>query len=242
MTRFLVIKNWERLQHYKDRDPPWVKLYRDALTSEVWVLGSDCSRLLQIASTLLAARYNNRIPLNYKLLTRVASLDCSESEFDSAVAHLVEHSFLEIQADKPKSSPPAITDASKPLADCPSETETETEKTRPLDPRKTFLTIQEIYPAGTYRLNGWQQAEREYNRLIDFGTAAADLLEAVRQYTAQQTAIGKVGSQFVMSPATFFDLRESHWKGPFPLPKDPGQIRQDANIAAGQAWLAQERA
>jgi hypothetical protein len=54
MTAHFAICNWERFQHYKDRDPPWVKLYRDLLTSESWVLGTDLSRVVQIASTLLA--------------------------------------------------------------------------------------------------------------------------------------------------------------------------------------------
>src|SRR5262249_13633306 len=27
--RFLRIRNFERFQHYKDRRPPWIKLYRD---------------------------------------------------------------------------------------------------------------------------------------------------------------------------------------------------------------------
>ena len=25
------IKNWNRFQHFKDRKPPWIKLYRDIL-------------------------------------------------------------------------------------------------------------------------------------------------------------------------------------------------------------------
>lgn len=115
--RYLVIKSWDKFQHYKDRDPPWIKLYRDTFTTESWVLGTDLSRLLQLASTMLAARYNNQIPLNYRLLTKVASLDCDEASFMAAIAHLEEYKFLEIQGEeeKPKES------ASKALATCSSE-------------------------------------------------------------------------------------------------------------------------
>src|SRR5690606_19747530 len=28
---YLTVKNFERFQHYKDRNPPWIKLYNDLL-------------------------------------------------------------------------------------------------------------------------------------------------------------------------------------------------------------------
>src|SRR5712671_1241697 len=97
MAEILTVCNWQRFQHYKDRDPPWVKLYRDLLTTESWVLGTDLSRLVQIASILLAARYSNQIPMQWSLLKKVSSLDCSEKQFLQAVRHLETTNFLEIQ-------------------------------------------------------------------------------------------------------------------------------------------------
>lgn len=93
----IVVRNWEKFQHYADRDPTWIKLYRDVLTTEAWVLGTDISRLLQIAITLLAARYKNSIPNQWALIKKVASLDFSEVQFKKALAHLSEQKFLEIQ-------------------------------------------------------------------------------------------------------------------------------------------------
>lgn len=94
---YISLKGWEKFQHYKDRDPPWVKLYRDLLTTESWVLGTDTSRLVQVASILLAARYINRIPYRWGLIKKVASLDCAEKQFDEAIRHLADTGFLEIQ-------------------------------------------------------------------------------------------------------------------------------------------------
>jgi hypothetical protein len=126
MSGWISVVGWDRFQHYKDRDPPWVKLYRDLLTTESWVLGTDCSRLVQVASVLLAARYENKIPYRWSLIKKVASLDCSEKEFNSALQHLVEHNFLQTQKlTKAEKSPSQ--DASDALAKCASETETETE-------------------------------------------------------------------------------------------------------------------
>lgn len=120
--KVLCVKNWERFQHYKDRDPPWVKLYRDLLTSESWVLGTDLSRVVQVASTLLAPRYENKIPYRWNLLKKVMTLECTEAAFDKAVDHLVAANFFEIQEvtneEKVVAQP-----ASTPLATCTTETE-----------------------------------------------------------------------------------------------------------------------
>lgn len=130
MARVLCICNWQRFQHYKDRDPPWVKFYRDMLTSESWVLGTDHSRLVQAASILLAARYGNRIPYRFDLVKKVASLDLSEPEFHAAIEHLSATNFLEVQeVTEPRK--PAEQIASAALASCTSEKrreETEAEK------------------------------------------------------------------------------------------------------------------
>ncbi len=122
----LAVKSWERFQHYKDRDPPWVKLYRDTLTSESWVLGSDLSRVIQVASMLLAPRYENQIPYRFDLLKEVMHLKCTEAAFKKAVEHLVDANFLEIQQGT-RDSKVVAQSASTTLATCTSETETETE-------------------------------------------------------------------------------------------------------------------
>jgi hypothetical protein len=116
----ICVKGWEQYQHYKDRSPPWVKLYREMLTAESWVLGTDLSRLVQVASMLLAARYGNRIPYRFDLIKKVASLDCSEKQFTEAIRHLTATDFLEIQQVTDASVSVAQA-ASTPLASCTSE-------------------------------------------------------------------------------------------------------------------------
>lgn len=116
----LSLVNWAHLQHYKDRNPPWLKLYRDLLTSESWVLGTDQSRLVQVASIMLAARYNNEIPLRFDLLKRVASFDMSEKQFMTAVDHLATVGYCEIkEIDSPLATCKQL--ASNGLATCNTE-------------------------------------------------------------------------------------------------------------------------
>lgn len=120
---FISLCKWEEFQHYKDRDPPWIKLYRDILTTEAWVLGTDTSRLVQVASMLLAVRYKNRIPFNWPLLKKVASLDCSEKDFRAAVLHLEASGFLTVEKIQQVTEETGCLehDASKALATCTSE-------------------------------------------------------------------------------------------------------------------------
>lgn len=126
--KVLCVKNWERFQHYKDRDPPWVKLYRDLLTSESWVLGTDLSRVVQVASTLLAPRYENKIPYRWNLLKKVMSLECTEAAFDKSIDHLVQANFLEIH-EVTEEIKVVAQSASTTLATCTSETEQRREET-----------------------------------------------------------------------------------------------------------------
>lgn len=75
MAQFLRIREWARFQHYKDRDPPWIKLHRELLTSQTWVSLDDASRVLAIALMLLAAGTDNKIPADAGYLKRVAYLN-----------------------------------------------------------------------------------------------------------------------------------------------------------------------
>lgn len=112
--KYFSVKNFPRYQHYKDRNPAWVKLYREILTSESWVLGTDLSRVVQVASMLLAPRYDNKIPHCFHLLKKVMHLECKEAQFAQAIKHLAQTDFLEIQGLEE----PCYQDASMLLADC----------------------------------------------------------------------------------------------------------------------------
>lgn len=111
---YISIVSWAKYQHYKDRNPPWIKLHRDLLTSETWVSSSDASKALAIALMMLAAEHGNRIPANPRYIQRRAYL---EKEPD--LQGLVDLQFIEIVQEND--------DASKPLADCKQVAPTETE-------------------------------------------------------------------------------------------------------------------
>ena len=69
------IVNWARFQHYRERNPPWIKLHREILTSRVWVTGTDADRVLAIALMLVAASTDNAIPDDPAYIKRLAYLN-----------------------------------------------------------------------------------------------------------------------------------------------------------------------
>jgi hypothetical protein len=244
MARVLVVKSWDRYQHYKDRDPPWVKLYRDTLTTEAWVLGTDLSRLLQLASTMLAARYSNKIPLTFPLLRKVMSLDCTEPDFASAIAHLVEYDFLEIQevADVPKP------DASSVLAACTSETEQRQSRGRGREDRSAGKpptdeapSWAEDFKAAFPRRAGdpnWRGAWRAAGARIAEGHTVAEFLAGAGRYAEFCRVTGKLNSEFVQQASRFLGPGKQFLE-PWTPPPTKAQTAQDANLDASQQWLRQ---
>lgn len=62
--RTFSVKNFEKFQHYKDRAPPWIKLYNELLDDYEFGLLPDASKMHLVAIWLLASRSENKIPLD----------------------------------------------------------------------------------------------------------------------------------------------------------------------------------
>jgi hypothetical protein len=60
--RFLRVKNWEKFQHYKKRNPPWIRLYNEVLDDYAFGRLQDASKWHAVGLWLLASRFDNRIP------------------------------------------------------------------------------------------------------------------------------------------------------------------------------------
>lgn len=104
--QYLRVKNWGEHQHYKDRNPPWIKLHRALLDDYEFCQLSDESKAHLVLIWLLASQSGGRIPAEPAFL---ASKIGSRKRPDLNV--LVAAGFL-----IPESPPEQ--DASKPLAPC----------------------------------------------------------------------------------------------------------------------------
>ncbi len=59
---FFRVTNWDQYQHYKDRDPTWIKLYARLLDDYGFATLPDNSKWHLIGIFLLASKQGNRIP------------------------------------------------------------------------------------------------------------------------------------------------------------------------------------
>ena len=70
MTHY-SIKGWSKFQHFKDRRPPWIKLYRDLLDDMEWhELDGDSAKTL-ISLWLIASENEGQLPDMRKLAFRL---------------------------------------------------------------------------------------------------------------------------------------------------------------------------
>lgn len=58
------VRNFEQFQHYKDRNPIWIKLYNSLLDDYDFGHLPDASKAHLLAIWLLASRYDNLLPLD----------------------------------------------------------------------------------------------------------------------------------------------------------------------------------
>lgn len=113
--KYFRVKNWDTYQHYKDRSPPWIKLHRDILSSQTWVMIDDDKKALAIACMLLAAGTDNKIPYDPAYIQRVSYLKKTPD-----LRPLLEVDFIEIIGETGE----VLADASNGLAsrtECSSE-------------------------------------------------------------------------------------------------------------------------
>lgn len=90
MTAYLQCANWSEFQHYKDRDPPWIKLHRKLLGNYAWAKLPDVAKAHVVGLWLIAARHDNKIPADPVWIGRQMG---ANDPVD--IERLVESGFLE---------------------------------------------------------------------------------------------------------------------------------------------------
>jgi hypothetical protein len=107
--RYFSVKNFEKFQHYKDRAPPWIKLYNELLDDYDFSCLQDASKLHLILIWLLASRSENKLPYDSEWVSRRIS---ANSPVDLAALH--QAGFIVV--DQPLQSAEQV--ASATLAEC----------------------------------------------------------------------------------------------------------------------------
>ena len=203
--KYFRLRNWTTFQHYKDRNPPWVKLHTELLDNYEFSRLQDASKLLAYCVILLAARSDNKIPADPEWIAERASL---KQEPD--LQPLFDVKFIEWIQELPE----AEQDDSETLAECEQDAspralargEAEERQSRGRVPRGTdpewWLDFKLAYPprAGD---QGWRRAQKAANARQSEGHTPDEFIAGAKRYAAFVAATGKSGTEYVKQTASF---------------------------------------
>lgn len=68
------IRNWKKYQHYKKRNPPWVKLHTSIFASDDWASLPDNSKLVMVICIMVASKFEGHLPKSCGVIQRFAYL------------------------------------------------------------------------------------------------------------------------------------------------------------------------
>lgn len=86
----MKIKNWSKFQHFKDRKPPWVKLYRELLDDIEWHLLDPKAAKVLTMLWLIASEYDGELPDSKTLAFRLRLSEKETKEAISKLSHWLE--------------------------------------------------------------------------------------------------------------------------------------------------------
>ena len=72
--KYFAVRNFYQFQHYKDRNPPWVKLHKAILEDEAFVNLPEFDRFVLWGCYLIAARFQNAAPNNPAFIQKFLKL------------------------------------------------------------------------------------------------------------------------------------------------------------------------
>jgi hypothetical protein len=107
----MKIKNWNKFQHFKDRKPPWVKLYRDVLDDMEWYELDPLASKVLVMCWLIASEDDGCLPnsktLAFRLrMTEKQTIDCLnklshwlEQDDINVISEQYQHDSLETETE-----------------------------------------------------------------------------------------------------------------------------------------------
>jgi hypothetical protein len=63
--QWIIVPNWHRFQHYKDREPVWIKIYTELNSRDDWWQLSDAQRGLLVTIWIEYARSRGRLSVRH---------------------------------------------------------------------------------------------------------------------------------------------------------------------------------
>ena len=127
--RTFHVKDFEKCQHYKDRSPPWIKLYNETLDDYEFASLPDAGKFHLIAIWLLASRSGNRIPFDpVWVARRINALDAVDLQLLADRGFIiVDQELRTVEHDASTAQARRLSREEERRAEAETETEAETE-------------------------------------------------------------------------------------------------------------------
>lgn len=154
MKNTFKVKNWAVFQHYKDRNPPWIKLHNHLLDDYEFECLPDATKSHLLCIWMLASRTNNEMIYDNLWVKRKIG---ANSTVD--LKSLLDAGFIELQGTEQDASK-ALVSEEKRREEAEAEEKTKTKFSIP--------TQQDVY---LYMLNRGFDSVQESEKFIDYYTS-----------------------------------------------------------------------
>lgn len=178
------IKNWNKFQHFKDRRPPWVKLYRDLLDDMEWHQLEPRAAKTLVMLWLIASENDGELPEAKTLAFRLRTTERSILDVVHELSHWLDQDDIGLLSDGCHVDAP----------------ETEVEKSRERDRlRASFEEFWAAYP----KKQGKGAAEKAFAKV----DVPIDVLLTAVAIHAKSASWLKEDGRYIPMPATWINQR-----------------------------------
>jgi hypothetical protein len=230
------IKNWSKFQHFKDRRPPWIKLYRDLLDDIDWHELDPLAAKCLVMIWLIASEDDGRLPDLKKLAFRLRLPENQIKSIVSKLSHWLEQDDITMISERYQDD----------LPETERETEKEREKETDISPKqvrtsysKEFELFWDGYPRDSNMSK--KEAFSAWKRISDEDRKKAT--EAVPHFSAYC----KANPDYRPIHAVRF-LTKARWEGFLQASEKPrggnrwGKAPHEMNPQELEEFLAEQRA
>lgn len=173
--KYFKVKNFDKFQHYKERNPPWIKVHRSIFDDYEFECLQDASKLHLMLIWVLASQCENKIPADPEWLKRKLGV---KGRVD--LKPLIDKGFLFCKQD---------------ASDLHTNADSETEESRDRGEKNTvenpfdFEKVWILYPLK----DGKKQARRFFDGSVQNEQDWKDIHTALTNYLAHVDSVRKNG-------------------------------------------------
>jgi hypothetical protein len=180
------IKNWSQFQHFKDRRPPWIKLYRDILDDIEWHELDAKSAKVLVMLWLIASESDGVIPDTKKLAFRLRMTEKDTEASLIKLSHWLEQDDINVISDGYQGD--------LPETETETETEGETKTELSVEPQSVSQPVVEVPVLGNKGFGVSQEMVNEWSKAYPAVDVVAELQKmrvwSLSNPTKQKTSAG----------------------------------------------------